>query len=890
MTAITSRLSTALAGRYKIERHLGEGGMATVYLAEDMKHDRKVALKVLKAELAAVLGAERFVQEIKTTASLQHPHILPLFDSGEADGFLYYVMPFIDGETLRDKLERETQLGIEESVDIVVAIADALDYAHRHGVIHRDIKPENILLHDGRPMVADFGIALAVSAAAGGRMTETGLSLGTPHYMSPEQAPAEKDLTARSDVYSLASVLYEMLTGEPPHTGASAQAVVMRIVTDDARPVAELRKSVPPHVAQATGKALEKLPADRFDSAAAFAEALSNPASFTMPATQAAAMATSSGGWRHRMAPLLVAVAAVLLVTTLWGWLRPPVDDPEPVTRYRLVAEEGQAPLPLFGTSIALSPDGNLLVYAGPGDQGRRLWVRERDALMARPLPGTDGGHQPFFAPDGQRVGFVTVDRKLKVISLTGEPPRTVLDSGLNRSSGSWGPDDYLYFSLRSGTLGLSRIHLAGGDPEPVTVPDPATGVGHRWPDALPNGKGVLFVVGRGGTLPTEEDEIAVVDLATGEHRPLLQGIFARYVSGYVLFVTFEGALLAAPFDEDDLEVTGAAEPLLAGMQVVVGPDLAISRSGRLAYAPGQASVLEQGPDELVWVDREGNAREIDPDWTEDFAALSLSPDGSRLAVMVRGDDGTHLWTKLLDDGPQSRFTFEGSFNATPDWHADGDAIAFTSNRDSVPGVYAKAADGSAGAELLFAFPEGLGGPRWSPAGEWMVFYSLGSDSDILAIRPGVDSTPTVVAGERGAEEDSPRVSYDGRWVAYESNETGQPEVFVRPFPDGSTKWQVSADGGNEPRWAHSGQELFYRNLQDDMVVVDVQLTPSFAAGAQRVLFAGGALDNDRFEVAPDDQSFIFVRNRFRDDILAALGQLIVVEGFLQELKAKLGN
>ncbi len=259
MPEITSRLSTALADRYRIERHLGEGGMATVYLAEDLKHKRKVAVKVLRPELAAVLGAERFVQEITTTANLQHPHILPLFDSGEADGFLYYVMPFIDGETLRDKLNRETQLGIEDAVSITTAIADALDYAHRQNVIHRDIKPENILLHEGRPMVADFGIALAVSAAAGGRMTETGLSLGTPHYMSPEQATAEKELTNRSDIYSLGCVLYEMLTGEPPHTGASAQAIVMKIVAEDVQPVTELRKSVPPHVAAATGKSLEKL-------------------------------------------------------------------------------------------------------------------------------------------------------------------------------------------------------------------------------------------------------------------------------------------------------------------------------------------------------------------------------------------------------------------------------------------------------------------------------------------------------------------------------------------------------------------------------------------------------------------------------------------------------
>ena len=271
------RLKAAIANRYALERELGAGGMATVYLAHDLKHDRHVALKVLRPELAAVLGAERFVQEIKTTANLQHPHILPLFDSGEADGFLYYVMPFIEGETLRDKLNRETQLGIDEAVKITTEVADALDYAHRQNVIHRDIKPENILLHDGRPVVADFGIALAVSAAAGGRMTETGLSLGTPHYMSPEQATAEKDLTNRSDIYSLSAVLYEMLTGNPPHTGSSAQQIIMKIVTEEAQPVTRVRKSVPPNVAATVAKALAKLPADRFHSAAEFAESSQQP-------------------------------------------------------------------------------------------------------------------------------------------------------------------------------------------------------------------------------------------------------------------------------------------------------------------------------------------------------------------------------------------------------------------------------------------------------------------------------------------------------------------------------------------------------------------------------------------------------------------------------------
>jgi serine/threonine-protein kinase len=295
--------------------------MATVYLAEDIRHKRRVALKVLKPELAAVLGAERFVQEITTTAALQHPHILPLFDSGTAGGFLFYVMPFIDGETLRAKLDRETQLGIDEAVKLTTAVADALDYAHRHGVIHRDIKPENILLHEGRPMVADFGIALAVSAAAGGRMTETGLSLGTPHYMSPEQATAEKEITARSDVYSLASVLYEMLTGSPPHVGASAQQIIMKIVTEEAAPVTRLRKSVPPNVAAAVARALEKLPADRFEGAKAFAEALGTESfRYTGIAGSAASGVAGAEPAGRRGLIAVGSVAVLALVAAAWGW------------------------------------------------------------------------------------------------------------------------------------------------------------------------------------------------------------------------------------------------------------------------------------------------------------------------------------------------------------------------------------------------------------------------------------------------------------------------------------------------------------------------------------------------------------------------------------------
>src|SRR5580765_505105 len=343
MPELLGRLQSALADRYRLDREAGAGGMATVYLAEDVRHDRRVALKVLRPELSAVIGAERFLAEIKLTANLQHPHILPLFDSGEADGYLFYVMPFIEGETLRDRLNREKQLPVADAVRITTEVAAALDYAHRHGVVHRDIKPENILLHDGQALVADFGIALAASKASGSRMTDTGMSLGTPHYMSPEQAMGEREITARSDVYALGAVLYEMLTGDPPFTGSTAQAIVARVVTESPRSLTAQRHTIPRNIEAAVMTALEKLPADRFATAAEFAEALRDK-SYTSTVSMEAATPRSRPGARRRPGTAVLALGAALAVATgaaLWGWLRPaPV---QPLTQFSLALRPTEA-------------------------------------------------------------------------------------------------------------------------------------------------------------------------------------------------------------------------------------------------------------------------------------------------------------------------------------------------------------------------------------------------------------------------------------------------------------------------------------------------------------------------------------------------------------------
>ena len=888
------RLKAALADRYAIQGKLGEGGMATVYLAEDLKHHRKVAVKVLRPELSAILGAERFLKEIEVTANLQHPNILPLYDSGEADTFLYYVMPYIEGDTLRDKLDREKQLGVEEAVKIGEAVASALQYAHEHDIVHRDIKPENILLQSGQALVADFGIALAVRQAGGTRLTETGLALGTPHYMSPEQAAGDREVDARSDIYSLGAMVYESLTGDPPHTGNTLQAIVAKVLSEEPTAIAKTRHTVPPHVEAAVHKALAKVPADRFATAAQFAEALTSPGFMPPTPSREITGVRMPTAWSRLTVAFasLSGVLAALLLVVLWSGSRP---GPAPrVARLSLRLPPEEALGLTARPGLALAPDGSRFVYVGLNEGTVQLFLRELGDLHARPLRGTEDGCCAMFSPDGQSVAFMSELGELKVVSLGGGPVVTVVDSGLPDlplygGGVDWGPDGFLYVS---GLEGLVRVASPGDPLERVTTLDRERGDrGHASPDVLPNGKGALVTV-----IPQEVSDgsayaIGVADFATGAVDIVLQGIYARYaVSGHVIFVQDDGTVLAAPFDQDRLEVTGPAVPLVENVQFqsVAMAQLALSETGSLLYATGRPPV-----NRLMWVDRDGGAEEIEPGWTGDFLDPVLSRDESRIAVSILTAVGRHVWIKPLDGSPASRLTFAGAVNLRVAWTLDDQSVMFVSDRSGESLLYQKRADGATAAIRIPLYDERpVFGIEPSRDGSWLIFRTdnqAPGRGDILAVARG-DTVPVELIATP-AEEVASTLSPDGRWLAYTSDESGRREVYVRPFPNVSdARRQVSTSGGSEPLWAHSGRELFYRTSDNNLIAVQVVRDPAFSLGTQRRLFSVMRYKPDAFhrayDVARDDQRFLMIRQEVGEDE----GELILVLNWLEEVKRQVGN
>ena len=883
VSVMIDRLSNALSDRYRLERELGAGGMATVYLAHDIKHERDVAIKVLHPDLGAALGGERFLTEIRTTARLQHPHILPLLDSGDADGLLYYVMPLVRGETLRSRLERERQLPIADALRIAREVASALDYAHRQNVIHRDIKPENILLHDGSALVADFGIALAVQSAGGARMTQTGLSLGTPQYMSPEQAMGERTIDARSDIYALGTVTYEMLTGAPPFTGASVQAIVARVLSSEAEPPSRVRSTIPPHVEHAVLTALAKLPADRFASAAEFATALQHEGAGT--STRLASVESARGAQRVRgLRVALVAVAALAMIATIaavWGWQRTIASRSEMVAQFELAAPPGMAhALRQDMRLLAVSPDGRMLTFAVQTASGVALAVRSLDQLAARVLPGTSRAVYPAFSPDGKWIAFDAGDGFLRRIAVDGTSLTTICPLPGDLSSGvSWISDQELVFGAFSGAT--FRVSVNGGSPVRAARPDSANRDSyHSGPVAVGDER---HVVVNSTTNNAAFGRVALLDLkdsTTTVFPSLSAARVLGVLEGAVVYVQPDGVLMAAPIN---LSARTVGSPVQMTDSIVVqraNVGAALSASGTLLTLRGGAKR------ELVRVSRAGIASKV-LEAERSYAHPRLSPDGRRLAFEVTEQRGSDIWVADLLSQTVERITRDGSSDR-PEWSPDGRRILFSSGRVLPHSLYEQPVDGS-GAAVKLLEPTGVGIREgvYTPDGRSIVYRvdTQGSDRDILQLPLEGDRTPMpLVVGP--ADDKQPRVSPDGRWLAYVSNESGREEVYVRPLAPSGGRVAVSSGGGGEPLWSRDGRRLFYRS-GSALMVADIATTPQPTVGARTVLFEG-PFETDglhpNYDVLPDGTGFIMIRTNDESR------RLVLVMNWVAELRQRLGG
>ena len=860
------QLLRSLADRYTIERELGRGGMATVYLALDARHHRHVAVKVLHPELSAVIGSERFLKEIEVTAGLQHPHILPLFDSGDVEGQLYYVMPYIEGETLRARLEREHQLPVDDAIRIATEVASALEYAHKRHVVHRDIKPENILLHDGAALVADFGIALAVQDAGGERMTQTGLSLGTPQYMAPEQAMGDKGVGPRADIYALGAVTYEMLVGEPPFTGTTAQAIVAKMLTDDPAPPSRQRRAIPPALEDAVLRALEKLPADRWPTAQAFADAMHVTATAPRPTDR---RATRGAPWGWMAAAVACALAA-------WAWLRPHSTAPTfPPSRLAIVAPGAGSPG--NGRLVDISPDGEHVVFTTfslfPKAVGNLLQL---DHEQPAPLQGLQGGIDLHFSADGRYVYFGDVGHsQLQRASVDGGPAvpvRGVPSAPFIADA----PDGSMWISSTS--LEIFRVAPDG------TVEKRLSNVKPRLTVAIMQ----IFRDGKTGLVKDyngADGQLALLDLESGTLTPLFDFpvVEARYAVGLLVFVRNDGSLHAIPFDGDAHRPTGRSVQIgdnvsLTGSGIA---QIALATNGTLVYTPAQ-------PREVMLVDRSGKETSLTTE-RRNFHMPRFSPDGGTIALDFPSADGRDVWTLDRATGALSRVTADRDAH-DPVWSRDGRELFYTSiRRGGTFGVYrTRPGSGLVSRVVMDGRLAFTGVPL--PDGHSLITQALdltpGSQGDLVRIDSGGRLIPIVAERD---DEGYPDVSPDGRWLAFASTLSGEPEVYVRSLVGDVEQVQISTAGGNEPMWSHDGKELFYRAEVDGharLIAASIERGPSLRVTRRTPLFTMDEYDSAQphanYDVSPDGKSFVMIHR-------APSGRLVVIQN-LPELVRRLSG
>ncbi len=862
MHSLIPLLQAGLTDRYRVERLLGEGGMAFVFAATDVRHDRQVALKVLRPEFTAMVGAERFLKEIQVTAQLQHPHILPLYDSGAVGELLYYVMPLVKGESLRQRLDRERLLPVDETLAIVRSVASALDYAHRQGVLHRDIKPENILLSDGQPLLADFGIALAVTAADAERLTGTGLSIGTPSYMSPEQASGERVLDARSDIYALGCVAYEMLSGEPPFTGPTLQAVFVATMSDDPRPIADRRPSVPMTVAIAIHRALARVPADRFASAAAFAAALEEVDAVPTVGRRSPARGPAFASF----AVATLAVAGGIVLGAIAGRSTATTPDEAP-RRWNIalpadapVALEGSGPSSGWQTAIAVSPAGDRLAYVAPSGRTTMINIRPLDSDSVITLAGTEGAFHPFFSPDGKWIAFFSGSRLRKVAAAGGEP---VTLGVIDRVAGaSWIADDKMLVVQNEG-FELHWISASGAVADSTMHLDTQFGT----PDVLPGGE---WAVGQ-----FSSGQLALLSLTTGEQlaitkrgilpldsvrqADLLFGASPRWIeSGHLVYGTGDGVLAAMPFDARRRRVLGEPVQLLSGMRMEAGfgyAEFAVARNGTMVYIPGRNQLYVN----TALVSADGRIDTL-PFPRGFYTQPRISPDGTRLAVQARNEVGG--WDVLLmhlTTGLRQRISVEGNYRAFP-------ASWFPSGREMMLGVWdpvrflmygarIQSLETGVTSELQLA---GASYITIAPDGRSFVFSDWRT-GDLFIRDFGADSAATRIPARGYAASFSP----DGKWLAWGGVDGG---VSVSSVPPGGAVALV-AERGQMPLWTPDGRAIVYRDGGRYLRLPVSVVAGRLVAGRPQLLAEGPFLATFAWnhDIHPDGRLVVLLRSAERE-------------------------
>ncbi len=878
-------------GPYEILSAIGAGGMGEVYKARDTRLDRIVAIKVLPTHLAdrAELR-ERFEREAKTIASLNHPHICTLFDTGHQDDIDFLVMEYIEGETLAQRLQRGAP-AIQQVLQFAIEIADALDKAHRKGITHRDLKPGNIMLTKSGTKLLDFGLAKLAQEAAPATpdsqlptmksaVTAEGTILGTLQYMAPEQVEA-KDVDARTDIFAFGAVVYEMATGKKAFEGKSSASVMAKIMETEPPSMASLQPMTPQALDRVVKTCMAKEPDERWQTAGDLCRELKWIAE--QGQVPQAAMPASVGiakhsvrervGWLVAACAILVAVA---LAAAVFYFRRPSAELK--VVHFTVAPPEKQN-LPLNGLGpnfFSVSPDGSKAAFVAVDATGHsQLWLRDFDSPTAQTLPGTEDAWAPFWSPDSRFIAFDA--GSLKKVPVTGGPAETIAASSAD-SGGTWNRDGVILFSTGPGSS-ILRVPSAGGSATPVTSLDASQqALAHDWPYFLPDGKHFLYTIIASNS---QNSGIYVGSLDSKDTKLILKAYSSALYAppGYLLF-NRAGTLFAQPFDADRLELKGDAIPMAEGVQFNAATGRAavtVSSNGVLAYR----LVPTAAQNKLVWVDRKGTEQPLAAP-PHAYRNPRLSPDGQRVAVTI-DELGTQEWLLDIGRGTLTRLTFEGSYNGALAWTTDGKRIAFGSDRAGQRNLFWQLADGSGGTERLATSDRSQVASSWSPDGQTLAFEQInpGTGYDLLVYRLGDRKVETFL--QTRFNEIAPRFSPDGRWLAYVSDESGRNEVYVQPYPGPGGKWQISTEGGTEPVWARNG-ELFYRS-GDKMMAVETNTKANFSADTPKVLFEGRYATYNTmpaYDVTPDGQRFLLAKTAEQGP-----QEISVVLNWIEELKQK---